>query len=238
MIQASLRLAPLVLLLLLAGCPPGLTNDDDDDATANDDDATANDDDTTANDDDATADDDDDTADDDDDTTTPSTCQNAALASALLAMAAWEDRSTCSHFLSVAPADGSVRIAAGFQVADPPAPTVGTTWTLTFDGTTPADAVPGTFSVQTGGNLTLEDCNDSVDPNNRPVIVGQWDPISGSATMTVDVLQGPDWPGGPETFTGTVEWSGVVVELLGSAGTTCEIPDATWSNLNLGWLPG
>ena len=40
------------------------------------------------------------------------------------------------------------------------------------------------------------------------------------------------------TFQGTVFWSGVVVELEGSPGTTCSVPDATWSNLSLGWLAG
>ena len=58
----------LCLLLLCAGCPPQLG---DDDATTDDDDATADDDDATTDDDDATTDDDDATGDDDDNTTEP-----------------------------------------------------------------------------------------------------------------------------------------------------------------------
>jgi hypothetical protein len=94
------------------------------------------------------------------------------------------------------------------------------------------------FEVQTGTNLTYYDCNDAFDPNMEPVVTQQWDPIFGSATMEVTALGTEKWSGGPWTFTGSVTVTGVVVELAGSPGTTCTLPDAVFTGLGLGWLPG
>ena len=93
----------------------------------------------------------------------------------------------------------------------------------------------GTFEVETGTDLLQADCNDALIPPG-PIVVSEWNAIDGTAALTVTALSGPAGPGTP--FTGTVQISGVVVELDGSPGTTCEVPDTSWSGLYLGWLPG
>ncbi len=98
--------------------------------------------------------------------------------------------------------------------------------------------VAGTFEGQTGSNLLANDCNDALDPFNQPAIVQQWDPIAGSATLTVDSVIGEQFPSGPLTFDGSVSLSGVVLELDGSPGVTCAVPDSMWTGLYLGWLGG
>jgi hypothetical protein len=140
--------------------------------------------------------------------------------------------------LSVATADDAVRFAVGFSVPQETSEQVGMSWTLPFDGSIPKNQVAGTLVVQLGSALTVEDCNDAVDPANRPVVTQQWSPVAGFATLTVDELRGEAWEGGPMTFDGTISLRGVVVERSGRAGTTCALPDASWSDLSLGWLPG
>ncbi len=251
----------LLAAALLVGCPaPGSLDDDDDlarvtdddDATTDDDDVANDDDSTTADDDDSTADDDDDsTADDDDvandddsigddDDSTPPvpTCDDVALEPALATVQSWPRTQSCSYFFSTADAANTFRVGVVFQVGSSVTPTVGMTFSLPFDGSTLSDQVPGSLEVQAGTQLSNLDCNDAIIPGNEPSVTQQWNPIAGTAVMSVDQLTGEAWPGGPMTFQGTVFWSGVVVELEGSPGTTCSVPDATWASLALGWLAG
>ena len=108
-----------------------------------------------------------------------------------------------------------------------------------YDGTTGLpDQVPGTFEGETGSNLLANDCNDALDPFNQPAVVQEWAPIAGSAVLTVDAVIGEQFPSGPWTFDGSVALSGIVLELVGSPGVTCAVPDASWSGLYLGWLGG
>ena len=243
---------PLVLLalitLVLPGCPLSIDDDDasddddiwgDDDDTSSDDDDSAGDDDDSAGDDDDSAGDDDDSAGDDDDSSPPTpACDDVALQTSLSSLSTWSAPIPCSHIMSIGNAADTVRIGVLFQVLSSVTEVVGMTWSLPLDGSTLPDQVPGSLEVQTGTDLTLYDCEDDIDPNLLPVVVQQWDAIAGVATMTVDQLNGKAWTGGPLLFDGTVELSGVVVELSGSPGTTCTLPDISWSGLNLGWLPG
>ncbi|MCO4771268.1 MAG: hypothetical protein KDA24_14640, partial [Deltaproteobacteria bacterium] len=216
-------------------------NDDDatandDDATANDDDATANDDDATANDDDATADDDDATADDDDDS--PPACADAALETALTSLAVWPQQNACAYFFSTASTDNDFRLGMSLQIPEESTLAVGDSFVLALDGTEPANVVPGTLEVQAGVRLNNFDCNDAIVPGDEPAVSQQWDAVDGTATVVVDQLNGEAWPGGPMTFTATVSVSGVVVELDSAPGSTCLVPDASWANQSMGWLPG
>jgi hypothetical protein len=87
-----------------------------------------------------------------------------------------------------------------------------------------------------GSNLLVNDCNDALDPFNQPAVAATWNAVAGRATLTVVGIGTPSGPGTP--FTGAVELSGVEVELDGSPGTTCTVPDASWTGLYMGWLPG
>ncbi len=216
LLTRTTRLLPLLALLVLPGCPVAA----DDDDSGDDDDAG-----------------DDDSGDDDDSSVVPG-CDDAALGAALSTLATWPTRDSCGHFMGSGTGDDAFRVAAAFQVPGTVVETPGMSWTLPFGGVTLPDEVAGVFEVQAGTNLTVYDCEDAIDPNLEAVVVQQWEPVSGIATMTVDQVDGEAWPGGPLLFTGTVQLDAVVVELVGAAGTTCAVPDVTWTSLNLGWLPG
>ena len=217
-----------------------VADDDDqaDDYDSSDDDDAADDDDV-ADDDDSGADDDDSSspADDDDATPPPPVCDDAVLEAALSTLGSWPIQISCGHSFYTGTAADTFRLGMSFSVPSVPE-TVGMTWSQSFDGAPLPDLVTGIFEVQAGANLTVNDCNDALDPFNQPVVAQQWDPIAGTATMTVDVVNGEAWPGGPLLFDGSVTVSSVTVELAGSPGTVCELPDTTWTGLSLGWLPG
>ncbi|HCP44825.1 MAG TPA: hypothetical protein DIU15_02175, partial [Deltaproteobacteria bacterium] len=180
--------------------------------------------------------DDDDTG-DDDDSATILACDDALLEAALVSLGTWPQQSSCSTSFSTATTSDDFRLAANFTGASSN-PVVGMTWSLSFDGTALPDLVSGSLEVQTGSSLSVNDCNDALDPHNQPAVTQQWDPIAGSATMSVTEVFTPGWVGGPTPFNGSVELNSVIVELSGSPGTTCEVPDTTWPSLYLGWWPG
>jgi hypothetical protein len=240
-------LLALLLLGSLSACGPQVDDDDDsanddDDATDDDDDSADDDDDDSADDDDDSADDDDDddSADDDDDDSSPpvTSCDDPALEAALQTLGAWGSQISCSYSLFTSTQPDNFRLAASFYPPSIPGPTVGANWTQSFGSTALSTDVSGIFEVQTGTSLSHYDCNDAIVPGLVPVVAQQWDPISGVATMSVTALNGEAWSGGPMMFTGDVAVVGVVVELEGSPGTTCTVPNTTFTGLNLGWLPG
>jgi hypothetical protein len=227
----------ILLALLLFGavsaCGPQV--DDDDDSSGDDDDATGDDDD----DDDSADDDDDDATGDDDDSSPPvGACDDPALEAALQTLGAWGSQFSCSYSLFTSTQPDNFRLAASFNPPSSPGPTVGANWTQSFGGTASSTDVQGVFEVQTGTSLSHYDCNDAIEPGMEPVVAQQWSPISGVAAMFVTALNGEAWPGGPMTFTGDVAITGVVVELNGSPGTTCTVPNTVFTGLSLGWLPG
>jgi hypothetical protein len=215
-------------------------DDDDDSADDDDDDDSADDDDDSADDDDDSADDDDDDSIDDDDDSSPpvASCDDPSLEAALQTLGAWGSQFSCSYSLFTSTQPDNFRLAASFNPPSSPGPTVGANWTQSFGSTASSTDVPGIFEVQTGTSLSHYDCNDAIVPGMEPVVAQQWNPISGVATMSVTALNGVAWPGGPMAFTGDVAITGVVVELDGSPGTTCTVPNTVFTGLSLGWLPG
>jgi len=238
-ILTSLHLLHALLLLgSLSACGPATDDDDssDDDDAADDDDATDDDDDSSGDDDDSSGDDDDSTGDDDD--STGDGCDDPTLEWTLLSLGSWGAQFSCGHSLYTSTIPDSFRLGAWFNPPSSSVPSVGLTWSQYWGSTAASDEVPGGFEIQTGTNLSHYDCNDAIDPEMKPVVAQHWDPIAGSATMSVTALTGAAWPGGPMTFTGDVSIQGVVVELQGSPGTTCAVPDTVFTDLGLGWLPG
>ena len=238
----------LLALMVLPACSssPGDDDDsasDDDDAAGDDDDATGDDDDSAGDDDDATGDDDDATGDDDDasgddDDSAGSECDDMLLADALGTLGSWPNVLSCGHSFSTSTESDTLRFAISFLPPEEQEMTVGMTWTQSFSGGPAADETPGVLEVQTGKRLTNWDCNDALEPGQDPVVDSRWDPLTGSATLSVTELTGAMFPGGPMTFVGEMTWTDVTVELRGSPGTSCALPDGAIPDLAFGWLAG
>ncbi len=209
-----MRTLLLLLALLLAACPRAGTDDDD----SADDDDSSDDDDDSSDDDDATADDDD----------SVEGCP-AELEAALAAIDTWTIQYSCaSAFLSVGPADESVRIALNFDLNQAPEPALDNTYALVFAGDpVPKNGVPGALTLQSGANLFAYDCTDVIE--EEPVVLDDLAATSGSALLTVTEYNDAWW------WSASVSITGVTVE---GEGGTCVLPDHTWTELGFGWLPG
>jgi len=207
-------LCALALLFCFPACEPP-ERDDDDSSSGDDDDSIA--------------------GDDDDSTAAPVTC--TALEAALQNLANWPVKTSCGHFFSASTAGNDYRLAVSFVVTET-APTVGMSFVLPLDGTAVANQVSGALQIQTGYNLNTWDCNDALDPSMKPIVTEQWNPIAGTATLQVTAVDGEAWPGGPTLFSGDVILENVDVEPDIQQGTTCQVPDTTWSGQSFGWLPG
>ena len=214
-----------LLLCFLVACTPAL---DDDDVAANDDD--------TSDDDDATMDDDD-LGDDDDATTTALDCDSPEILETLESLSSWSTLNSCgSAFFSVATADQTVRFGVSMDLPEENPGEVGTEWTLWFDDGSPPDDAPGEVVFSLGENLSTVDCNDAIEKGNTPQVQLTRSPVGGSVTLTVDAIDGEEWPGGPVLFEGTVSFENLM--LATPDGSLCRIPNASWSNRSFGWLAG
>ncbi len=88
--------------------------------------------------------------------------------------------------------------------------------------------------VETGKNLLHYDCNDAL--WLEEVIALSLEPVSGTFVFTIDSVD----PSGTEAHA-TLGWSGLTVEdptdpSVPASG--CSLPDAMFSDLYVGWLPG
>ncbi len=210
---------PILVLLCVCfsftACGPG--GDDDDSGVADDDDSGV-------------------AGDDDDTTSLPADC--SALTAALADLASWPVQTSCSYFFSASTSANDYRLAVSFGVPETPPPTVGTSFVISLDGNAVANQVTGSLQIQAGSNLNTWDCNDALDPSMEPVVSQQWNPIAGTATLQVTAVDGEAWPGGPTLFTGDIILQDVDVEPGTQPGTTCGVPDTTWTDRSFGWLPG
>ncbi|MCO4772514.1 MAG: hypothetical protein KDA24_20950 [Deltaproteobacteria bacterium] len=213
----------LSMLLVLPGCPTGGSGDDDD-ASANDDDSSVSDDDDVADDDDATADDDD--VADDDDSAPPGDCP---VLGALGDIDNWSRILGCAAVtFSAGPAEDTVRL--GVQAILPPdaAGSVGASYSLYFTDIDAKDEVEGGLVMEQGSNLSTAICNDTPGSEQIKAI---WNPVMGRVGITVT---GSGEGGG---FFATIQTVGVTVEEEEPGNAQCRIPDRSWEDVRLGWLP-
>ena len=162
-------------------------------------------------------------------------CDDPALQAALADLSGWPQQIACGYSANVGNAAGDHRVGMTWDAwAMASTMGVGSQYVAWFDGSVAQpDQVVGTFELETGSNLLVNDCNDALDPSNMPSVAATWNAIAGTATLTVAAINPPS-----DTFTGEVSLSSIVVELSTSPGTTCTLPDAAWTNLFMGWLPG
>lgn len=167
--------------------------------------------------------DDDDVADDDDDDTAEA-CP-ADVEEALADLEGWTERVSCGRIeFGTAPDDDQlIAITVGLDLWDTEL-TEGATITRTLDGD-PDDA-----HLETGENLLHYDCNDAL--WLEEIVHREW--VSVAGTATVHVVEVDD----EYDMHVDLTFEGVVVEDRDEPGATCTIPDITWEDLYVGWLPG
>jgi hypothetical protein len=165
--------------------------------------------------------DDDDSAGDDDDGP-PGPCPGG-VADPLTNLAEWEERVACADIeFGIAP-DDTQTLAVTLSL-----PLSGIEYKpgQTFETALVGDAL----TVQTGEHLLHYDCNDGIEFTE--IVDREWHAVGGTAHVMV-----VDTGNGHAEIELTLD-DVVVEEQDASPGTRCELPDATFDEVWVGWYPG
>jgi hypothetical protein len=165
--------------------------------------------------------DDDDSAGDDDDGP-PGPCPGG-VADPLASLADWEERVACADI--------------EFGIAPDDTQTLAVTLSLALSGieyqqgqTFETALIGDALTLQTGEYLLHYDCNDAIEFTE--IVDREWQAVGGSAHVLV-----VDTGNGHAEVELTLD-SVVVEEQDASPGTRCELPDATFDEVWVGWYPG
>ena len=86
------------------------------------------------------------------------------------------------------------------------------------------------MALQWGSYLLAYDCDDAI--LNEPVVDREWSPSAGRIEIEIGVVEDA------KAWTATVRTVGLVVEEATAPGSSCVVPDTSWTDMGFGWLAG